>query len=65
MFKCVEMTFENWSGHSSIEIIGPLHYRGKLMMDLNYPCRGLFFINSHLIYLSFGRFWVLLAGLSG
>lgn len=25
LFKCVERTFEHWSGHSSVEIIGPLH----------------------------------------
>lgn len=38
MLKCAEMTFENWSGHSSIKIIGPLHYSKKKVMDLNYLC---------------------------
>lgn len=61
-FKCAEMAFENWSGHSSTEVTGPLNYSGKLVMDLNYCYYHFFLTNSLLIFLFFSILWPLPAG---
>lgn len=47
VFRVCGMAFESWSGHSSIEITGPLRYKGKSLLN---PCYSCFSPSSCLIF---------------